>query len=110
MRVLLGTQQLVIEFADTLQGGFQFLIIGEPLLNSGDDLGAKTNLFGAATGIADGQHPNGMTLAVGADGAAGAMADVTMEQRAAEDLGRGREMSGEFGAGLDDLLLLHSYT
>lgn len=109
MRVLLGTQQLVVEFADTLQGGFQFLIIVEPLLNCGDDLGAETNLFGAATGVADSQHPNGMTLAVGTDSAAGAMADVTMEQRAAEDLRSTREMGGQFGAGLDDLRLLHSY-
>ena len=94
MRVLLGTQQLVVEFADTLQGGFQFLIIGEPLLDGGDDLGAETELFGAAAGIADGQHPNGMTFAVGTDSAAGAMADVAMEQGAAEDLGSRREMGG----------------
>ena len=101
---------MVVEFADTLQGGFQFLIIGEPLPDGGDDLGAETELFGAATGIADGQYPNGMTLAVGTDSAAGAMANVAMEQGAAEDLGSGREMRSEFGSGSDGLLLIHSYT
>src|SRR2546423_1761405 len=109
MGVLLGTQQLMVEFADALQSGFEFLIITEPLLNGGDDLRAEAKLFGAAAGVGDGQDPDGVTLALGADRATGTVADVAMEQRAAEDFSRGREMSGEFGAGLDDLLLNHSY-
>ena len=102
MRVLLGTQQLVVEFADTLQGGLQFLIIVEPLLDGGDDLGAEADLLGATTGVTDGQHPNRVTFAVGTDRAAGTMTDVAMEQRAAENLGGGRDLGNEFGSSVND--------
>ena len=49
-----------------------------------------------------------MAGALGADGTAGAMADMAMEQGAAEDLGGGGNGGGEFGASLGDRCVLHS--
>jgi hypothetical protein len=37
------------------------------------------------------------------------MTDVAVEQGAAEDLGGGGEGGGEFGAGIGDQLVFHSY-
>ena len=104
---LLGTQQLMVEFADALQGGFQFLIIAEPLPDGGDQFGPEAELFGAAARVADGQHPDGMALAAGADGTTGAVADAAMEQGTAEDFGGGGHVSGELGAGGEDPFLIH---
>ena len=107
MGVSLGTQQLAVEFADAVQGGFQFLIIAEPLPDRGDLFGAEAELFAAAAGVADGQHPDRMTLTVGTDSAAGAMADVAMEQGSAQDFRGEGQASGEFGAGLERPIMFH---
>jgi len=74
-------------------------------LDPGFLLGGEADLLVAAAGIGDGQDPHGMAATVGAHGAARAMADVAVEQRAAEDLGSGREGSGEFGPGFWDLVI-----
>ena len=60
-----------------------------------------------SAGIADGQYPDEMALPASTDGAAGAMADATVEQGAAEDFGSGGEGGSEFGAGVDDRCVLH---
>ena len=97
----------MVEFTDALQGGFEFAVVAQPLLDQGFLFGGEADLLVASTGIADGQHPDEMALTAGTDGAAGAMADAAVEQGAAEDLASGGEGGSELGAGLDDLLSIH---
>src|SRR5256885_17186016 len=66
-----------------------FRSVAQPLLDHGLLCGGEADLFGASAGIADGQDPDEMAGALGADGAAGAMADTAMEQGTAQDLGGG---------------------
>src|ERR1019366_5457392 len=105
--VAVGSEHLVVEFADTLQGGLEFLIIAQPLLDEGLLFGGEADLLVASTGIADGQHPDEMALTASTYGAAGAMADAAAEQGATKDLGGGGEGGSEFGPGVDDCLVLH---
>ena len=97
----------MVEFADALQGGLEFLVVAQPLLDERLVLCREADLLVASAGIADGQHPDEMALTASTDGAAGAMADAAAEQGTAEDLGSGGEGRGEFGAGFDNRLLLH---
>ena len=104
---VLRAQQLVVQLADALQGGLEFLVVAQPLLDDGFLFGGEADLFGASAGIADGQHPDEMARAASTDGAAGAMADAAVEQGATKDFGSGGEGGSEFGAGFDDRFLLH---
>src|SRR5664280_3104368 len=97
----------VVEFTDALQGGLEFLVIAQPLLDEGFLFFGEADLLVAAAGIADGQHPDEMALTASTDGAAGAMADAAAEQGATQDLGSGGEGGSEPGAGADDCLVLH---
>ncbi|PYT29655.1 MAG: hypothetical protein DMG57_10945 [Acidobacteria bacterium] len=99
---------MLVQLADALQGFLEFAVVAQPLPDSGDLWGGEADLFGASAGIADGQDPDEMAGALGADGAAGAMADMAMEQGATEDLGGGADGGGEFGAGFGDRSVLHS--
>ena len=105
----LRPEQLVVEFTDALQGGLQLLVVAQPLLDEGLLFGREADLLGASTGVADGQYPDRVALTASTDGAAGAMADAAVEQGAAEDLGSGGECGSEFGAGIEDRLLIHLY-
>ena len=93
---------MLVQLADALQGVLDFAVVAQPLLDHGFLFGGEADLFGTTAGIADGQDPDGVAGALGADGAAGAMANVAMEQGAAEDLGGGGQGGGEFGAGIGD--------
>lgn len=97
----------MVQFADAFQVGPQLPVIAQPLPDHGYLRGRKAELLGAAARITDGQNPDAVALAAGADGTAGGMTDGAMEQRAAEDLGGGRESGGELGAGFVDRILLH---
>src|ERR1700674_48811 len=108
--VAVGSEHLVVEFTDTLQGGLEFLIVAQPLLDDGLLFGRETDLLVASTGIADGQHPDERALTASTDGAAGAMADTAAEQGATKNLGSGGEGGSELGSGFDDCFLLHLYT
>jgi len=102
---------LVVELTDALQGGFDLAIVAQPPFDEGFVFGAEADLLGAATGIGDGQHGDEMTLAAGADGAAGAMADAALEQGAAEDVGGEREGRSELGEGVESVVFVsHLYT
>ena len=103
----LRPEQLVVEFTDALQSGFEFAVIAQPLLDQGYLFGGEADLLIAPTGVTDSQYPDEMALTAGTDGAAGAMADAAVEQGAAEDLGSGGEGGGELGARVDDRFLLH---
>src|SRR5580693_8212881 len=99
---------MVVQFADAFEVGLQLAVIAEPLADQGYLIGGKADLLGAAPRITDGQDPDAVALAAGADGTAGGMTDGAMEQGSAEDLGSGGQSGGEFGAGLMDRFLLHS--
>src|ERR1700693_2798555 len=102
LAVALRPKQFVVEFTDALQGGLEFLVIAQPLLDQGLLFFGEADLLVAAAGIADGQHPDEMALAANTDGAAGAMADASAEQGATKNLGGGGEGGSELGAGVDD--------
>ena len=69
---------------------------------------AEILLSGAHSGLLsralDGHAPSAGGRAAGADGAAGAIADASMEQGSAKDLGGGGQRGGKFGAGRGDRL------
>src|SRR6266571_8991117 len=109
LAVALRPEQLVVEFTDALQGGFELAVVAQPLLDEGFLFGGEADLLVAPTGMADGRYPDEMALTAGTDGAAGAMADAAVEQGATEDLGSGGEGGSELGAGVDDCLLIHLY-
>src|SRR5260370_33341005 len=98
---------MMVEFADAFQGGLQLPVIAQPLPDHGYLFGGEADLLGAGARITDGQNPDAVTLAAGADGTAGGMTDGAMEQGAAEDLGGGGESGGELGAGLADGCMIH---
>jgi len=93
--------------ADFLQSGFQFVVPGQTTSRRSDLLLAQADLTNNAAGIADGQDSDGMTFTAGAFGAAGAMADGALEQRAAEDIAGLREPRQEVVTPPQDPLLIH---
>src|ERR1022692_1379448 len=54
LAVALRPKQLVVEFTDALQGGLEFLVIAQPLLDEGLLFFGEADLLVAAAGIADG--------------------------------------------------------
>src|ERR1700690_2529104 len=106
--MLLRTQQLLVQLADTLQSGLELVVVVQPFFSQQFLFGRKADLFGAAAGIADGQDPDQMARTLRAHGAAAAMADAAVKQGTAEDLRGGRELGGEFGAGIEDRAMFHS--
>jgi hypothetical protein len=78
-------------------------------LDEGLLFGREADLPGPSAGIADGEDPDQVAGAAGADGTAGAMADAAVEEGAAEDLGGGGQGGGESGAGLGDGVLIYVY-
>src|ERR1022692_4342580 len=119
--MVLRAEQFVVEFADALQGGLEFAVIAQPLLDQGLLFGGEADLPGAPAWItdgqnpdemafaagADGQNPDEMAFAAGADGATGAMANAASKQGAAQDLGSGGEGGGNLATGFDDCLFAH---
>jgi hypothetical protein len=67
----------------------------------------ETDLTNDAAGITDGEDGDGMAFAAGAFGAAGAMADSALEQRAAEDLASLGKLGEAAFAPLDDPFMVH---
>jgi len=72
-----------------------------------DLLVRQTDVTNDTAGIADGEDGDRMAFAAGAFGAAGAMADGALEQRAAQDLAGLGEAVEEAVALLNDPLLIH---
>ena len=107
LAVALRPKQFVVEFTDALQGGLEFLVIAQPLLDQGLLFGGEADLPGAPAWITDGQNPDEMAFAAGADGATGAMANAASKQGAAQDLGSGGEGGGNLATGFDDCLFAH---
>src|ERR1041384_844803 len=95
LAVALRPEHLVVEFTDALQGGLQFLVVAQPLLDEGLLFGGEAHLLVAPTGLADGHPRDDMTLPASTDGAAGAMADAAAEQGATKDFGSGGEGGSE---------------
>src|ERR1035438_81190 len=105
--MVLGPEQLVVEFADSFQSGLEFAVVAQPLLDQRLLFGGEADLLGAPTGIADGQNPDEMAFATGTDGATGAMANAATQQGAAENLSGGGEGGGNLVASFDDRLFAH---
>jgi|ERR1700676_91593 len=97
----------MVPFADAFQVSLQLLVIAQPLADHRYLCRGKADLFSAAARITNGQNPDGVAFAAGADGTAGGMTDGAMEQGAAEDLSGGGQGGGELGAGFQDRFLLH---
>ena len=70
---------------------------------------AQTDLAGASTGIADGENRYGMTFATVALGAAGAVADDSIEQGAAEDVSGVGKTGDKAVAFVGGNLMFHCY-
>ena len=104
---LFAAEQLLIQFADFLQSGFQLAVVGQAAPYRSGLLGREADLANDAAGIADGKDGDRMALAASALGAAGAMADDALEQGAAEDLAGLGEAGEEAAAFADDLLVIH---
>jgi hypothetical protein len=83
--------------------------VGQTTPHRGDLLGREAELTNDTAGIADGEDGDGMALATGALGTAGAMTDGALEQGATEDLTGLGETGYEAVAPLDDLLVIHHY-
>jgi hypothetical protein len=99
----LGAQQLLIEFADLLNRGFQFLIIRQTTFDLRDLLLTEADLARALTRIADREDSNGVTFATVALGTAGAVADDAFKQGAAENVGGVGETRSQAVAFAEDL-------
>ena len=91
----LGAEQLLIELADLLNRGLQFLIIRQTTLHLRDLFLTEADLASASAGIADCEDGNGVTFAAVALGTAGAVTDDAFEQRAAENVGGVGESRGK---------------
>src|ERR1700691_4069590 len=98
---------MMFQFADAFQVSLQLPVIAQPLADHRYLCRGKADLLGAAARITDGQNPDRVALAAGADGTAGGMTDGAMKQGAAEDLGGGGQSGSELGAGLADCLFLY---
>jgi hypothetical protein len=95
-KLFVWPQQSLIEFTDRLQLGLQFLVIFQPLLYLVPLVGPQAELFGFASGIADGQHPNAVTFSALTLGTTAAMADGTVQQRTTNDFRHRWETLGQF--------------
>src|ERR1700693_1913328 len=73
----------MVPFADAFQVSLPLLVIAQPLAGHRLLLRGKADLFSAAARITNGQNPDGVAFAAGADGTAGGMTDGAMEQGAA---------------------------
>jgi len=102
-----GAEQLLIEFADLLNRGLQFLIIRQTPFHLRDLLFAEADLSRALAGIADCEDGNGVTFAAVALGAAGAVADDAFEQGTAENVGGVGESRSEAIAFVGKLFMFH---
>src|ERR1700691_4258863 len=92
----------MVQLADAFQVSLQLPVIAQPLADHRYLCRGKADLLGAAARITDGQNPDGVAFAAGADGTAGGMTDGATEQGAAEDLGGGGQSGGELGGGFQD--------
>jgi hypothetical protein len=105
--LLLWAQQNVIDLTDRFQFGLPLLIVLEPLFDLGPHFGADAELFGDATGIADGKDPGRMAAAGGAFGATFLVPDSALKQRTTKNIGDGREVSGELQTAPQRLFVFH---
>src|SRR5258707_14452010 len=87
------TQQLMIEFANALDRWLRLLIIAQPAANLGDPLPTHTELPRASTRIGHRQNEHPVSLATRAFRAVLGMSDGALQQRAAQQLARDRQLA-----------------
>jgi hypothetical protein len=85
----------LVQFADPLNRGLQFLIAGQTTLYVRDLILAETDLADACPRVADGENGHGMPFATLAFRTTGAVTDDTLEQGSAEDVPGAGEGGGE---------------
>jgi hypothetical protein len=84
----LGTQELLIDFADPFETLPHTVEVTKSPADAGDLSGVKSNLARPAAGVIHIEDPLEMTFAAGAGGARnrGGMESAALEQRAAQDV------------------------
>src|SRR6266404_4829175 len=102
-------QQRVVELADLLERFLELVVIAEPAAHLVNLFAAQAELASTATGVADGQNPQRVPAAAGADRAAAGVAHGPLEQRAAQNLPCHRQLGDERLARLDNLVSRHLY-
>src|SRR5467141_1648232 len=102
-------QQRVVELAAVLERFLELVVIAEPPAHLINLFAAQAELASPAAGIADGQNPQRVPAAAGADRAAAGVAHGPLEQRAAQNLPCHRQLGDERLARLDNLVSRHLY-
>ena len=97
----------MVELADVLERFLELVVIAEPPAHVINLFAAQAELASTAAGIADGQNPQRVPAAAGADRAAAGVAHGPLEQRAAQNLPCHRQLGDERLARLDDLVSCH---
>ena len=84
--VPIEAQQLVVEFANGFEVGFELAIVGDPVFDLRELLGLEADLFVLAAGVADGENRDGVAFTTSTLGTALAVANGALEQRTAHRL------------------------
>jgi hypothetical protein len=83
----------VVELANVLERFLELVVIAEPAAHFINLFAAQAELASTAVGIADGQNPQRVPAAAGADRAAAAVVHGPLEQRAAQHLPCHRQLA-----------------
>ena len=97
----------MVELADLFQGLPQLVVVAQPVAHFLDLLATQAELTGAAAGVADGQYPQPMSTATGANRAAAAVAHGPLQQRAAQQLTGHGQPGNHRLAHRDELIVFH---
>ena len=81
-----AAHQLLVQFTDLFQSGFEPAVVGQTTAHIGDLLLREADLTNDTTRITDGQDGDRMALTASTFGAAVAVANGALEQGAAKDL------------------------
>ncbi len=100
---------MVVDFTDGFQRVLQLAVIVEPLSDARRQFAGKTELPGAATGVADGQNGEGVALTAGALGTAAGMADGALDQGAAQNQAGAGQVIEQPSSSLERLFVCHPY-
>jgi hypothetical protein len=97
----------VVQFADVFECGLQFLVILQPPLDLRLHLWAEAELLGNAARMTDSEHPDRMTSAARAFGAAFLMADRALYQRTAQNFVERRDVRRQLFPLAKSLFMFH---
>jgi len=98
---------MMVQLADGFQLLLELVVVIQPAAHLGDLFAAEAELARASAGIADGEDRQRMAFAAGTLGATAGVADGTLQEGAAEELGGEGEAVEEFLAGMEGALMCH---